>query len=106
MIRGAALVPRALPPLRLRAQRGRRPSETDAFDREFAPLHLGAGAGQVSLVNHEVEHVLDRAEPIAAPRREQTKRLARLPDLLFRAGDALGHARLAHQERPGDLRRR
>ncbi len=29
--------------------------------------------------------MLDRAEPIAAPRREQTKRLVRLPDLLFRA---------------------
>ena len=74
---------------------------------QLGALQVGAGGRGVALVEDQVEHVQDHA---AAARRARPRAAARTRtpaglDALLGPADALGHGRLGHQERAGDLAR-
>ena len=81
-----------------------RPGEPNRFVRQVAALQVGADAARVALVEDQVEHVQDGAEPLAAlvPGGHAEGHARRL-DPLLGAADPLRHRRLGHQERVRDL---
>ena len=80
------------------------PGQPDRLRGQVAALQVLPGGGRVALVEDQVEHVQDDAEPlavgVAAGQREPG---AAVPDGLLRPGDPAGHRRLGDQEGPGDL---
>ena len=82
------------------------PGQADRLAGEVAARQLRAAAGQVALVEDQVEHVQDRAQPLrplVAAR--HLKRDGRRPDRLLGAADPLCHRRLRDEKRVGDLGR-
>ncbi len=83
---------------------GQQPSQPDGLRAQVLPGQLLPRAGRVSLVEHEVDHGQHRAQPdrqvglLRHPVRD-----AGVADLVLGAHQPLGHRRLGHQERPGDL---
>jgi hypothetical protein len=68
-------------------------------------MKLGAGAARVSLVEDQVQHAQNCAQPrrlLVAGRHPE--RDARCLDALLRPRDALGHGCLVHEEGTGDFR--
>ena len=81
--------------------------EPDRLRGQVCPVQRGTRARRVALVEQEVEHVQDHAEPILALRLgRQVEAGAGVPDRLLRAADALGHRGLGDQEGVRDLGRR
>ena len=78
--------------------------QPDRLGRQLGAVQARARRAGVALVEDQVEHVQDRAEPFGALRaRGHAERDAAVLDALLGPADAPGHGRLRHQERPGDL---
>jgi len=70
-------------------------------------VEVGAGAARVPLVEDQIQHVQDGAQPLGAlVIVRHAERHARRLDGLFRPADALRHRRVGHEERARDLGRR
>jgi hypothetical protein len=83
------------------------PAESDRFGAEVVAHECVAAARGVALVEHEVDRGQDGAQSV----REidiawHSVRDSGVSDLGFAADDPLGHRRLGHEERAGDLGRR
>ncbi|GFJ83967.1 hypothetical protein Phou_081470 [Phytohabitans houttuyneae] len=78
--------------------------EPDGLSGEVGAVQAGAGAGRVSLVEHQVQHVQHDGQAGAALRvGRRCEPGAGFLNLSLRAGDPLGHRRFRHQEGGRDL---
>ena len=81
--------------------------QPDRLRAQFDPLERRTRARGVALVEDQVQDVEHGAEPVAPFRGRGHPELgAAFADPLLRPADPLGHRRLGHQERAGDLRGR
>ena len=83
------------------------PSEPDRFMRQIVATEFGPGAAGVALVEDQVQDVQNGAQalgPLVGSRLLEGN--AGVLDGLLGPADALGHGRLGHEKRPGDLGRR
>jgi hypothetical protein len=82
-----------------------RAGQADGFTRQLGAVEIGPGAARVTLVEDEVEDVEHRAESLRAFLAVgHLEGHAGSLDALLRPADPLGHRRLGHEERTGDLR--
>ncbi len=79
-------------------------TETDRLRRQLRALQVGTGARRVALVEDQIEDVQDHAQALRplVIRRHAELGASRL-DARLRPADPLGHGRLGHEERTGDL---
>ena len=78
--------------------------DADGLVGELDPKRVRAAGRDVALVEHQVQHLQHGAEPLCLFGLGHAEAGPGGGDLLFRAADALGHGRLGHEERAGDLR--
>ena len=85
-------------------QAGQHPGEAHRLSTEVGPHQLGAATGRVALVEDEVQHGQDRAQPVGQGGgvRYPVGDLG-VADLALGPHQALGHGGLGDQEGPGDL---
>ncbi len=90
--------------LGLGQQLDQEPSQPDRLAREIVPRQRGAGGREVSLVEHQVDHVEHRVEPVRqVGSRRHLIGDPRVPDLRLGAHDSLGHRRRGAEEGVRDL---
>ncbi len=83
-----------------------RAGEPDRLVAQLGADEVGAPGGRVPLVEQQIQHREDPAGALGQQMRGRDPiRDARAGDLALGAHEPLGHRRLRHQERPGDLRR-
>ena len=82
------------------------PGQPDGLGAQPPADQVGARAGRVALVEQQVEHGQDPGGPLGQQvRGRHPVGDAGVADLVLGPDQALGHGRLGHQERPGDLGR-